>query len=506
MRKQINRVIASYLRYRMKRIEYVMEHPYEVQDQLLTRLISINTHTKWGKMHNYKQIRSYEDFKKNVPIQDYETLKPFIKRMMYGERDVLWVGKTKWFSKSSGTTGDKSKFIPVTRDHMKDCHIKSSWDVMSLLYHNKPDARQFECKSMLLGGSLTTFDGYSKSQFGDVSAIMMNNMPWIGRPFFTPSFEVALMTDFEEKINRMVDELSVEKDLVMIAGVPTWTIVLMNKIMEKTGAQNMFEIWPNLEVYTHGGVSFTPYKEQFKTYFPGDQLKYMEIYNASEGYFGIQNDFDEDDMLLLLDNGIFYEFIAMCDWGTDRAKAITLDKVKTGVNYAMVVTTNAGLWRYVPGDTICFTSTSPYKIQVTGRTKQFVNAFGEEVMVSNTDKALAETCKVLGAEVLDYTVAPKYMNGTEKGGHEWLIEFAKEPLCIDHFNTLLDDNLQKVNSDYEAKRFQSMALECLILKQLPKGTFNNWLKSKGKYGSQSKVPRLANHRKYVEEILEFVDQ
>ena len=503
MRKLINKGMRLFFQHRYKRILHFMEHPHEAQKEILTELIQSTKHTEWGRKYDFKSIKTPADFAAKVPVQDYESLKPYIERMMLGESDVLWSGQVKWYAKSSGTTSDKSKFIPVSDRNLKKCHIQGSWDTMNIFYHNNPDARQFESKSMLMGGSLEAFDLNPDTMIGDVSAIMMDRMPYIGRPFFTPDIETATMPKFDEKLERMAQIISQEKDMVMVGGVPTWTIVLFDRILEITGKDNISEVWPNLEVYIHGGVSFEPYREQFKKYLPSEKVQYMEIYNATEGYFAIQNDFKTDDMLLLLDNGIYYEFLPADEWDKENPVAIPLSEVELGKNYAMVISTNAGLWRYVPGDTIMFTSETPYKIKITGRTKQFVNAFGEEVMVSNTDKALAQTCHTTGAVATEYTVAPIFISKKGKGGHEWLIEFEKSPEDLPLFNKLLDENLQKINSDYEAKRYKGMALKRLTLQSLPKGTFHNWLKSKGKYGGQHKVPRLANHRKYVEEILDF---
>lgn len=492
-----------YLSQRHKRILHFMEHPHEVQKAVLEELIQSTKHTEWGRTYGFQSIKNQKDFAESVPIQDYESLKPYIQRMMLGESDVLWSGQIKWFAKSSGTTSDKSKFIPVSKRNLKKCHIQGTWDAMTLFYHNRMDARQFEMKSLLMGGSLSDFEDYPKTKIGDVSAIMMDNMPYIGRPFFTPDIETAVMPKFDEKLERMAQVTAYEKEMVMIGGVPTWTMVYLDRILELTGKQNMMEVWPNIQVYIHGGVSFDPYREQFQKYFPSEQMQYMEIYNATEGFFAIQNDLSTRDMLLLLDNGIYYEFLPADQWDKDRPQAIPLSEVELGKNYAMVISTNAGLWRYVPGDTVMFTSKSPYKIKITGRTKQFVNAFGEEVMVSNTDKALAQTCQAMNAIATEYTVAPIFLAKQGKGGHEWLIEFEKTPSDLQAFNKLLDENLQKINSDYEAKRYKGMALNQLTMRPLPKGTFHSWLKAKGKYGGQHKVPRLANHRKYVDEILDF---
>lgn len=504
MRKMINRIFRQYYRRRYRRIERFMEQPHRVQDELFRQLIEASRHTEWGRKYDYRRIKNPAQFAERVPIQDYESLKPYIRRMMHGEKDVLWSGQVKWFSKSSGTTSDKSKFIPVSSRNLKTCHIRGTWDTMTLFYHNRPDARQFELKSMVMGGSLSRFEPYPKTTIGDVSAIMIDNMPAIGKPFYIPDFETALMSEWEEKLERMAQIASREPDVVMIGGVPTWTVVLFRRILEITGKRHMLEVWPNFQVYIHGGVSFTPYKKQFEAFFPSDQVDYQEIYNASEGYFAVQNDFAVNDMLLLLDNGIYYEFLPMEEWDKENPKAIPLSEVEAGKNYAMVISTNGGLWRYTPGDTIMFTSTAPYKIKVTGRTKQFVNAFGEEVMVENTDKALAMTCAEQDAIVSEYTVAPVYFKGGGKGGHEWVVEFEKEPANLAAFAQLLDHNLQKVNSDYEAKRYRDMALSPLRLRLAPAGTFHKWMAARGKLGGQHKVPRLANHRRYIEEILDFM--
>ncbi len=503
MRKWINRSMRWYLAQRYKGIAKYMKHPHRFQRALLTQIIQATKHTEWGKQYQFHKIKSLSDFSQQLPITDYEQLKPYIQRMMMGEKDVLWSGQVKWFSKSSGTTSDKSKFIPVTNQNLKRCHIKGTWDTMSIIYHQLPYATQFEHKTLLMGGSWEHYKPYPKTRYGDVSAIMIHHMPAVAHPFFTPDFETALLPDFEYKIEKMAQIVSQEKDMVMIGGVPTWTVVLFRKILEVTGKKNILEVWPNLQVYTHGGVSFTPYREQFKEFLPSDEIKYFEIYNASEGFFGIQHHPDDDDMLLLLNNGIYYEFLPAGEWHKDHPQAIPLEEVELGINYALVITTNAGLWRYVPGDTVQFTSKYPYKIKITGRTNQFVNAFGEEVMVSNTDKALAETCQSLNSIVADYTVAPIYFNTTKKGGHQWLIEFEKTPANLALFNQLLDQNLQKINSDYEAKRYKDMALEQLKITVLPPKTFQKWLRSKGKYGGQHKVPRLSNSRKYVDDILGF---
>jgi hypothetical protein len=500
IRKQVNKVLSAHLRQRVHSIDYFKKHPQEVQARWWQTLIENGQWTKYGKQFHFGEIRNYKEFAERIPVVNYEEIKPYIQRSIYGERDVLWPGLTQWFAKSSGTTSDKSKFIPVTKDNLYSCHIKGSWDALSLYYDQNPDAQLFAYKSLIMGGSLNRFQDYPSSRFGDISAIMIEHMPFIGKPFFTPDFQTALMADWEVKIERMAQITLKEKDMVMIGGVPTWTVLLIRRILELTGAKDMTEIWPNLQVYIHGGVSFTPYKEVFASFFP-KQIDYLEVYNATEGYFGAQENLSQPDLLLLLDNGIFYEFLPMEEWDKPNPRAIPLEAVMPGHHYAPVISTNAGLWRYVPGDTIQFSSTNPYRFRITGRTKQFINAFGEEVMVANTDEALAMTCREGDVIVSEYTVAPCYFETLGKAGHEWLIEFEKSPSDLDRFAQRLDANLQQLNSDYEAKRYKDMALHCLKITTLPNGSFYTWMRKKGKYGGQHKVPRLANNREYVDELL-----
>ncbi len=498
-----NNILSIYLRSRIKRIERYMSDPSESQDRWFSQLIRHGRNTTWGKLHDYKNIRNIQQFQEKVPIQDYESLFPSIEKMMLGEKNILWPGKIRWFSKSSGTTSNKSKFIPVSWEHHKSCLMKGCTDTLSIFYANHPNAQLFKGKGIVMGGAWEYSKACPKTKHGDVSAIMLNNMPAIAKYFYTPDMKTALMKDWEPKIRRMA-EITSQENVTNLGGVPTWTIVLFRTILELTDKQHMLEVWPNLELYIHGGVSFTPYKEQFNSFFPNGQVVLQEIYNASEGYFSVQNEDGKDDMLLLLDNGVFYEFVPSEEWGKEQPKAVSLEDIEIGENYAIVISTNSGLWRYMPGDTVKFTSKYPFKIKITGRTKHFINAFGEEVMIENTDKALALTCQEFGASVDEYTVAPIYIEGTGKGGHEWLIEFETPPKKLDLFSEKLDLNLQQVNSDYEAKRFKNMALERLQIHSLPKGSFHKWLKGKGKYGGQNKVPRLANHRQYLEEILEVV--
>jgi len=501
MRGFVNSFFHRLYHYRYHLIRSYMDNPHRIQNAQLQELLLFAADTEWGKSHFFHDVQSPEDFRQAVELTDYEDLKPFISRMMLGERDVLWPGKVDLYSKSSGTTNDKSKFIPISPQNLYKCHMRGSWDTMTLYYHNRPQASQFADKSMLMGGSLSSFEAHPATTVGDVSAIMIQHMPWVARPFFIPDFETALLSNWEEKLEKLAQAGAKEPNVVMIGGVPTWTVVLFRRILEITGKSNMLEVWPKFQVYTHGGVSFTPYRHQFQAFFPSDTVDYQEIYNASEGFFAVQDNLDEEGLLLLLNNGIYYEFIPMSEWGQNNPKAISLAEVEAGKNYALVISTNSGLWRYLPGDTVIFTSVNPYRIKVSGRTKQFVNAFGEEVMVDNTDKALAETCLLTGAEVREYTVAPVYFQGSAQGGHQWIIEFVIAPADIEAFTRLLDLNLQRINSDYEAKRFRNLAMLPLRVEVVPAGTFHNWLRTKGKLGGQHKVPRLSNHRNFIEEIL-----
>lgn len=480
-----------------------MEHPHKVQERIFNYLISKASNTEWGKRYNYSDIKNQEQYRKQVPVNDYDDIEEYVLKMMNGSYNILWPGFVNWFAKSSGTTSSKSKFIPVPKENLKGCHFKGSWDVVNFLYKGLEDAQIFQNKNLVMGGSLNNYEKNPMTTYGDISAIMLYNMPLIGRPFYTPDFRTALLANWDEKIDKMV-EICSRDDVSMFGGVPTWTIVLFRKILEATGKSNMLEVWPTVQTYVHGGVGFDPYRAQFKEFLPSDNFTYLEVYNASEGYFAIQNDLSSNDMLLLLDNGVFYEFLPMSEFGSDNPITVGLKDVEIGVNYAMLISTNAGLWRYMTGDTVTFTSTSPYKIKITGRTKHFINAFGEEVMVSNTDRALSLTCDSLQAKVKDYTVAPVYFNEGGKGRHQWLIEFEQAPADMGVFEERLDTNLQSLNSDYEAKRYKGMALDNLSIDSLPPETFYRWMDKRGKLGGQNKVPRLSNNRKYVEDILTFV--
>jgi len=481
-----------------------MDNPHEVQKEIFSSILRKSENTEWGRKYGYSSISTWEDFDRKVPVSTYDQLQPYIGRMMHGEMDVLWPGKTGWFSKSSGTTNDKSKFIPVSIENLKKCHFKGSWDVLTLAYENKPDANIFGGKNLVMGGTVEPFSEYPETMIGDISGIMIKNSPPIGRRIQTPDLDTSLIADWNVKIEKLAD-MTIQQNLKSVGGVPTWAIVLFRRILQKTGKQNMLEIWPEIEFCIHGGVAFDPYRESFKRLFPSEHVKYLEVYNASEGYFGIQNDLNERDLLLLLDNQIFYEFIPFESYDTPDQKVLPLEDVEKDKNYVLLISTNSGLWRYVVGDTIRFTSLAPYKIKITGRVQHFINVFGEEVMVSNTDKAVAKTCAKHKAAISDYTVAPIYLRHGKKGGHEWLVEFEKMPQDLKSFTHDLDLNLQSINSDYEAKRFDDLALSELKLSPLPQGSFYKWMELRGKLGGQNKVPRLSNERKYVEAILEFIN-
>ena len=505
MRGLFNNIVKQYLEFRYRKIEQFINNPHEAQQKVFRELMEAGKQTTWGKINGYDSIHSYKDFTGRVPICDYEDLLPYIKRMMLGEKNVLCPGQVKWYAKSSGTTSERSKFIPVSQETLKHCHIKGSWDSVAILYNNIPRARIFADKSLIMSGSLETYRLNPATRIGDVSAVMLKNMPLIGRPFFAPGIALALLDDWEEKIEKTANVVK-DQNITTFGGVPTWTIVLFRKLLEITGKSNMLEIWPNAQTYVHGGVAFGPYRNQFQRLFPGDQLLYQEVYNASEGFFAVQHDLGIRDMMLLLDNGMYFEFIPEKELDNDNPAVVPLEGVKAGQSYAIMVSTNSGLWRYMPGDMVKFTSVTPFKIIITGRTNQYINVFGEEVMIANTDKALTETCKQFALTVNDYTVAPIYLDGADKGGHQWLIEFEEPPADPDHFADTLDKALRKVNSDYDAKRSHDLALERLNLVLIPPGTFNSWMKSRGKMGGQHKVPRLSNDRKHVEDIFSMMDK
>lgn len=494
----INSFASWVLKQRIHQIELFLKYPNEVQEELLMNLLRSSENTAIGKKNDFVSIKSYRTFTERIPISTYEDIEPLIELTRKGEQNVIWNTPIKWFAKSSGTTNAKSKFIPVSTEALENCHYKGSKDLLCLYLNNNENSELFTGKSLRLGGSKQIYED-NNTFFGDLSAILIENMPIWAEFSSTPSNKVSLMSEWESKIAAIISETTNE-NVTSFAGVPSWMLVLMNKVLEKTGRQNLLEVWPNLEVYFHGGVSFDPYREQYQKILPKKDFKYYEIYNASEGFFAIQDLNYSSDLLLMLDYGIFYEFIPMDTFGTTNEKAIPLSEVSLNKNYAIVITTNSGLWRYMIGDTVRFTSLSPYKIRVTGRTKHHINVFGEELMVENSDQAIAKTCQITQTEVVDYTVAPVFMKDKEKGAHEWIIEFKQNPADIQLFQKVLDETLQSLNSDYEAKRHNNMTLNPLVLNIARPNLFYDWLKDQDKLGGQHKIPRLSNQRDYLEQL------
>ena len=470
--------------------------------QVLKRLTSKAENTEWGREHGFASLSTYEDFAASSPVNTYEDLKQAIDRMRQGERDILWPGQVRWYAKSSGTTNDKSKFIPVSKDGLKDTHYAGGRDAVTWYLGNTPHSRIFDGKALILGGSHAPNYNLKNSLVGDLSAILIENINPLVNLVRVPKKETALLADFELKRDRIAHE-AIRENVTNLSGVPSWMLSVMNRVLEITGKDNLSEVWPNLEMFFHGGVAFTPYREQYKKLIPSANMHYMETYNASEGFFGIQDDPSDLSMSLMLDYGVFYEFIPMDEIENPNPHVLPLWGVETGRNYAMLISTSSGLWRYMIGDTIRFTSTNPYKFIITGRTKFFINAFGEELIVDNAEVGLAEACRQTGAQVLEYTAAPVFMDGEGKCRHQWLIEFAKAPEDVSQFARILDETLQQVNSDYEAKRYKDITLQSLELVVARKGLFHDWLASKGKLGGQHKVPRLSNNRVHIEEMLAF---
>lgn len=498
----INTFMTWLFKSRINQIEKFKTNPIGVQQEIFFELIKTAKKTDFGRKYGFSGISSYRQFADQVPVHDYEQIKPYIEETMRGRQNVLWPTTINWFSKSSGTTGSRSKFIPVSQEALEDCHYKGGKDMISLYVNNYPETKLFKGKSLSIGGSnqVNPLDGNKTSHYGDISAVIIRNLPVWAQMARTPSLEVALMSEWEEKIERMARE-TVNENVISMAGVPTWTIVLLQKIMELSGSKNVLEVWPNLEVFFHGAVAFGPYRSLFKELIPSPKMHYMETYNASEGFFGIQDQKQSEDLLLMLDYGIYYEFIPMGEWDKEHPKVIPLEAVELNQNYAMLITTNAGLWRYKIGDTVKFTSRKPFRIKISGRTKHFINAFGEEVIVENAEKAIAMACEATGASINNFTAAPVYFDGGNKGAHEWVIEFKCKPGDEEGFVLKLDESLREINSDYDAKRYKDLALTKPKVHFAPVGLFEKWMKSRGKLGGQNKVPRLSNDRRYMEEIL-----
>ncbi len=490
---------------RIYEIDLFKEHPFEMQREVLFDLLREAKDTEFGMKYDFRSITSEEEFKNRIPVRRYEDFAPYVDLLMKGGKNLLWPGEIKWFAKSSGTTNDKSKFIPVSKQSLEDVHYRGIKDVFTLYLKNYPESKVLSGKTLTLGGSHRVNNFNNNSYFGDLSAILLENTPFWSDFYRTPPTEVALIEEFEEKVEKIIEQ-SRNENVTSLAGVPSWYLVLLRRVLETTGKKNILEVWPNLEVFIHGGIKFDPYREQYRKIIPSDSMRYMETYNASEGFFAIQDDPENDDMLLMLDYGIYYEFIPMSHYHDENPKVISLQEVEIGENYAMVISTNGGLWRYIIGDTVRFTSRNPFKIKITGRTRHFINAFGEEVIVDNAEEALKVACSRTDANIREYTAGPVFMGDNNKGAHEWIIEFDQEPNDIEHFISVLDGTLKTLNSDYEAKRHKSITLERPHVIIAPHGLFYEWMKQRGKVGGQNKIPRLSNDRKYLDELLELMKQ
>lgn len=497
--KLYNSLVSWIIKKRIHQIDLFINYPIEVQSELRQSLVETAKNTEFGIKHNFSDIKSYQDFKTAIPLHDYEDLASYINKMRAGEQNILWPTEIKWFAKSSGTTNDKSKYIPVSKESLEDCHYKGGKDLLSIYCNNFAAKNIFEGKSLMLGGTHQMSPLSDSMHEGDLSAIIMENLPFWVQLQRSPDMEIAKMTEWETKIDKMADQ-AIEEDISSMSGVPSWALVFAKRVLEKTGKSNLHEVWPNFELYMHGGVSFAPYKKNFEQLFP-QGINYLETYNASEGFIGLQDQPEKKDLLLMLDYGIYYEFIPIEDIHKSNPKTLELHQVKKGKDYALVLSTNAGLWRYKIGDTIRFTQTQPYRFIISGRTKQYINAFGEELMVHNAETAMEQACKLSHSEVIDFTAAPKHIEGKQTAYHEWVIEFKVAPVDINHFTYQLDNALKSLNSDYEAKRYNNLILSEPKIHMAKPGLFFNWMKSRGKLGGQNKVPRLSNERKYIEELL-----
>jgi hypothetical protein len=499
----INSIISWFNVKRLHQIELFKQYPGNVQREMFNKLIRQAENTAWGKKYHYKEIATINQYQARVPVQTYEDIVPYVDLQRSGKQNVLWPSEIKWYAKSSGTTSDKSKFIPVSPESLEECHFRGGKDVMALYTRQFPDSLVLRGKSLTLGGSHQINNYSTQSYYGDLSAILIENLPFWANFIRTPSAEVALIPDFEEKVQKIA-KIAIKENVTNIAGVPSWNLVLLKHILDATGNNNLLDVWPNLELFVHGGVSFSPYREQFRKIIPSPHMNYLETYNASEGFFGIQDDLNDSSMLLMLDYGVFFEFIPLDKLSEPNPPAYTVEEIEKNVNYAIVISTNGGLWRYMIGDTIVFTSLTPHKFKITGRTKYFINAFGEEVILDNAENALMTACNHTGAQISDYTAGPIYMSDDAKGSHEWLIEFENEPEDLERFTDVLDKALCSINSDYEAKRYKNSTLVKPTVTAVPKGTFYQWFQTKGKVGGQHKMPRLANDRKYIDEVRQLI--
>ena len=497
--------IVSLINYnRLAQIDYFRKNPVEVQEGVLKGLIDFARETEFGKSHNFGSIRSHNEFSANVPIFDYDSFKPYIERVMNGEQNIIWPTEIKWFAKSSGTTADRSKFIPISKESLEDCHFRSGKDIYLIYADKYPETGVFNGKTLAIGGSTNININSENSYYGDLSAVLIKNLPFWTYFHRLPKEDISLIEEWDEKLDKIVNTTT-NKNVTNLVGVPSWLLVLLNKILDFTGKSNILEVWPNIELFIHGGVSFMPYRSMYQELIPSEIMTYLETYNASEGFFGIQDEFEQrkNDLLLMLDYGIYYEFIELSDYLAGKNNAIPLSEVKTDTNYAMLISTNGGLWRYLIGDTIMFTSRNPYKFKITGRTRHFINAFGEELIIDNAHKAISFACEKTGARIREYTAAPLFFDKNPQGVHEWLFEFIVEPKNIKTFMELLDSKLREINSDYDAKRYKDLTLGFPHYHILKNGTFYQWLKNKGKLGGQHKIPRLSNTREYIDQLIEL---
>lgn len=498
----VTKLISKGFVFRQRALEAYNTEAESLQEKQLRRLVATAHSTEWGQKHDYRSIHTYEDYVKRVPVQTYDDIKPYVERMRHGARNILWPSQVRWYAKSSGTTNDKSKFIPVTKEGLHEMHYKGPVDCVAYYLQTRPDSHFFDGKGLILGGSHAPNYSLKHSLVGDLSAILIENINPLANLIRVPSKKVALLSDFEEKMEKIARS-TIGQNITNISGVPSWMMAVIRRVLEITGASSLDEIWPNLEIFFHGGVSFAPYRETYKQLIRGEKMQYRETYNASEGFFGVQNDPADPAMMLMLDYGVFYEFIPMEELGKENPRVIPLSDVEVGRNYAIVISNLCGLWRYLIGDTVRFTSKNPYKFIISGRTKHFINAFGEELVVENAEKGLAMACAQTGAQVSEYTAAPVFMGTDAKCRHQWLIEFSVQPDSIEHFTEVLDQTLQQVNSDYEAKRYKDITLQRLEVVQARPDLFHDWLKAKGKLGGQHKVPRLSNTREYIDELMKL---
>ena len=498
----ITKIAKAIFNPRLKEIDLYVNYAGDIQQDVLTKLLTAAKDTDWGRKYDFRSIQSYEDFQRRVPIQTYDDVKLYVQEMIYGEQNILWPSDIHYFAKSSGTTSDKSKFLPLSKESLKNIHYRGAQDVVTLYLQMNPQSKLFSGKALILGGSHAPSQPSANNLIGDLSAILIENINFLANLVRVPSKKIALMDEWDSKIEAIVNS-TMNKNVTNLSGVPSWMLVVLKKILEKKGKTTIEEVWPNLEVFFHGGVAFTPYREQYAQIIKSPKMHYVETYNASEGFFGIQNDLLDPSMLLMIDYDIFYEFIPLEELDNESPKIVPLEEVELNKNYALVISTSSGLWRYMIGDTVKFTNSRPYKFIISGRTKHFINAFGEELIIDNAEKGLANACKETGAQVLEYSAAPVYMDENAKCCHQWLIEFEKMPDSLDRFAEILDQSLKELNSDYEAKRSKDIALQPLQIIVARKGLFYNWLAKKGKLGGQHKVPRLSNSRVYIEEMIEL---